>query len=152
MCCHLRECLHLRKMTCDKYDLSWHASMVKPKRVIFLLYYCWWKKSCTTWGCKKTLQIMGYLQHQLVQDFFHQQYDFCLLYETGSIIVFACPFIRKQFIFRQVDAEHARSFCLQCDVQQLVLFVMITRKYSIYTISFPAVLEVPRYFHRKVIV
>ena len=36
-------------------------------------WYCWWKKSCTTWDLKKPVNNVN--TYQLVQDFFHQQYS-----------------------------------------------------------------------------
>ena len=48
-------CLYLWLWDCD--------SMI-------LWYYCWWKKSCTTWDVRNFVKWATY---QLVQDFFHQQ-------------------------------------------------------------------------------
>ena len=52
--------------------LSWVVpSLDKEKRRI---YYCWWKKSCTTWDVKKPCKQWDELPCQLAQDFFHQQF------------------------------------------------------------------------------
>ena len=39
-------------------------------------------------GMYKTLKIMGYLLHRLVQDFFHQQYEICFQVVKSVVSVF----------------------------------------------------------------
>ena len=38
--------------------------------------YCWWKKSCTSWGWQFLPLYTRFYTSQVVQDFFHQQYDY----------------------------------------------------------------------------
>ena len=63
----------------DQSWVSWPQRtpmmLAKADRRIVEVWYCWWKTSqTTTWDAYKTLWILRYLLHKLVQNFFHQQY------------------------------------------------------------------------------
>ena len=131
MCCDLRECLHLHKMTCDKCDLPWHASMVKPSRVNFLLYYCWWKKSCTTWDVKNLVNNWKFTI-SIGAGFLPSTVPVCLLYEKGSIIVFAC-FLSSE---NNSSSESSKIFPAQSDCLEAIKILNTYFIFNIFYISY----------------
>jgi len=59
------------EVSTSKYDLNEKVMMVVGKVAIHTVY----GRNPAPPGTYETLQIMGYLPYQLVQDFFHQQYQ-----------------------------------------------------------------------------